>query len=114
MLVIGTAVRSGTLVLPHGDWAAWAEAVLHTVDAALQHTAPTWLGHCKLLIETAETVVYASLVEANGTISWSGSASELDTEAAITLYCAVYGVDDDQANNAVEHTLRQFPAVLVD
>jgi len=114
MLVIGTAVRSGTMVLLHGDWAMWAEAVLHTVDAALQQHAPTWLGHCKLLIETPQTVVYASLVEANGAISWSGSACELSMEAAITLYCAVYGVDDDQANNAVEHTFRHFPAVLVD
>lgn len=113
MLVIGTAVRSGNVVM-QTDWLTWAEALLHTVDAALQRFAPTWLGHCKLLIETVETTVYASLVEANGTISWSGSTSELDAEAAITLYCAVYGVDDEQASSAVEQTLLQFPAVLLD
>ncbi len=113
MLVIGTAVRSGNVMLP-ADWAALAHAMLHTVDTELQRFAPTWLGHCKLLIETPQTVVYASLVEADGAISWSSSASDLGMEATITLYCAVYGVDDTQANNAVEHTLRQFPAVLVD
>jgi hypothetical protein len=116
MLSIGTAVRSGRLSAPatQGVPAAdLAERILRTVDAALARDAPGWLGHCKLMIEAADTVCYASLTEAGGMLSWSGPPTPAD-QAHITLYCAVYGIDDDQALAAVEQALAAFPEIQAD
>jgi hypothetical protein len=116
MLSIGTAVRSGRLSTPatQGVPAAdLAERILRTVDAALARDAPGWLGHCKLMIEAADTVCYASLTEAGGVLGWSGPPPAAD-QARITLYCAVYGIDDSQALAAVEAALAAFPEIQAD
>lgn len=117
LLSIGTAVRSGRLSRPatQGVPAAdLAERILRTVDAALARDAPGWLGHCKLMIEAADTVCYASLTEAGGVLSWSGPPPPPADQARITLYCAVYGIDDGQALAAVEGALAAFPEVQAD
>jgi hypothetical protein len=117
MLSIGTAVRSGRLSTPatQGIPAAdLAERILRTVDAALARDAPGWLGHCKLMIEAADTVCYASLTEAGGVLGWSGPPPPAADQARITLYCAVYGIDDGQALAAVEAALAAFPEVQAD
>jgi hypothetical protein len=117
MLSIGTAVRSGYLSTPATQGvpaAALAERILRTVDAALARDAPGWLGHCKLMIEAVDTVCYASLTEAGGVLSWSGPPPPPADQAHITLYCAVYGIDDTQALAAVEGALAAFPEIQPD
>lgn len=113
MLTIGTAVRSGRLTTP-ADYAHLAGQILRALDSGLARDAPGWLGHCKLMIEVGEEVCYASVTEAGGVLSWSGPPPAPAGPAGVTLYCAVYGIDDARATAAVEQALAGFPEVAVD
>ena len=48
------------------------------------------------LSRTAATTEANITVKAGGVLSWSGPPPPID-QAHITLYCAVYGIDDGQA-----------------
>ncbi len=77
---------------------------MQAADECICTAAPEWLGHCKLLVDTGDQVCYVSRTEANGHRSWSNLLKPLDaaTKAEITIYIAVYGIDDRHAQIAAQ------------
>jgi len=81
---------------------ATIEALLRDCDRLLAQYAPRWLGHCKVLAETAHGAAYASLTGAGEPISWSGTLPQHIDQAMITVYGAVYGASDEVVAAALD------------
>ncbi|MFD3162510.1 hypothetical protein [Herpetosiphon sp. NSE202] len=105
MLEIGAATIVEQLELAAtNQLQALFEAALQTADECICTAAPEWLGHCKLMLDTGDQVCYVSRTEANGHNSWSNAPKPLATatKAEITIYIAVYGIDDRHAQLAAQ------------
>lgn len=115
MLEIGAATIVAQLELsPKTALQALFEAALQAADECICTAAPEWLGHCKLLLDTGEQVCYVSRTEANGHNSWSNPPKPLDvtTNAEVTIYIAVYGIDDRHAQLAAQAAQTMLTALL--
>jgi hypothetical protein len=100
---VGTAGRRVRLSGSHMPLALHTavEALLRDCNRRLIELSPGWLGHCKALIEGGDGSAYASLTGADQPITWRGQLHGSASEATLTLYCAVYGLDDTAIEGAV-------------
>lgn len=98
MLKAGSAARRLTLdwaaPQPGPQFAALVETTMRAIDRRLQNTAPTWVGHCKLLVSSDGAAVYASLTTADDVVRWTGTLPATLHHAEITLYAAIYALPD--------------------
>lgn len=112
MLKAGTAARRRTLEQPASvspdAVRNGVERFLDLLDRRLQERDPSWVGHCKLLIATGETTVYASITAAGDQPRWAGVPVATRT-AEVTLYAAVYGLTDADVALAVDSILDAAP-----
>lgn len=103
----GNAARRVRLTTPQ-PWPALqqlAEALLVAINADLIRSAPHWLGHCKLLVETDRGSAYASLTGADEPISWRGTLTGPFGQIGLTAYGVVYGATDQAVAAAINRAL---------
>ncbi len=106
MLTAGSAARRVSLAsattCSGPAFAATVAAFLRQVDAALQQSAPAWVGHCKLLVSAADSSAYASITAADDEVRWSGTLAASFDSAEITAYAAIYNLSDAQVAAALD------------
>ena len=112
MLKAGTATRRRSIRL---DEPLSAEAVRHGVerflrwlDERLQARDPNWVGHCKLLVASANGAIYASMTAAGDGPRWAGEPAGL-AAAELTIYVALYGWSNGDIAAALDGLLEGEP-----
>ena len=112
MLKAGTAARRQSVRL---DEPIAAEAVrrgverfLRRLDERLQARDPSWVGHCKLLVASADSTAYASTTAAGDKPRWAGAPTGL-AAAELTIYVAIYGWSDGDVAEVLHRLLEQEP-----
>lgn len=105
----GTATYQAQLF---GDWGAEAllalgEGLVRACDAALSVHAPSWMGHCKVLLDTEDWSAYVSLTGAGEAVRWRGAVGAATT-CQVTIYCVAAGVDDRMAEEAIERARQRY------
>ncbi len=112
MLKAGTAARRQSVRL---DEPIAADAVrrgvehfLRRLDEGLQARDPNWVGHCKLLVASADGTAYASMTAAGDEPRWAGVPAGL-AAAELTIYVAIYGWSDGEVAEVLHRLLEQEP-----
>ncbi len=82
-----------------------AEELLAAFDGRLTQEAPDWLGHCKVLVATAEGCAYASLTAAGERATWRGALALPAMAAAFTVYAVIWAAPEAAVETAVAHAI---------
>jgi hypothetical protein len=85
-----------------------AEELLAAFDGRLAREAPDWIGHCKVLVATAEGCAYASITAAGERASWRGTLVLPATAAAFTVYAVVWATPETAVETAVAHAIAAY------
>jgi hypothetical protein len=114
MIKAGSGSRRLTLTWPTPQaWPAQQhaiEALLLSCDRALGALEPDWVGHCKAMLNVDGQVAYGSVGMASAPPTWAGGPLPDAASAELTLYAAIYGLDEQQVAAALDvalATLRQ-------
>lgn len=84
-----------------------AELAARAFDRQLALTHPAWLGHCKILLQTAAPA-YVSLTGAAERLRWAGRIADDATATGATIYAVIWGASDDDVALAVAAALAAF------
>lgn len=116
MLKAGTAARRRTLRWPGPQQPeairAQIVALLQAIDERLQPAQAEWVGHVKIMLINGPETTYGSLTTAADTPRWAGTLSTPVSRGELTIYAAIYGLNDAQVAQAVDGALATLPDQL--
>lgn len=113
MLNAGTAARRRSLTWTSAQTPEQVrlqiETLLRAIDARLSAAAPDWVGHTKILVADDAQSAYGSITAAGDAPQWAGRLSRPLRQAEMTIYAAIYGLNDAQVAQAVDQALQALP-----